>query len=126
MRFGKLHAETQRILAEICDLELRFRAATGGRAAIWEIASLKRCDFGCDAPPPLAREVEVRYHPCEYYLSGTCAIPHEGKETLMRCPFCDTSLRGIARTCWGISNWVAMSRAAKTKCTTYKDRQVCV
>ena len=32
-------------LVAICDLELRFRATTGGKAAIWEIALLKRCDF---------------------------------------------------------------------------------
>ena len=31
-------------LAVICDLELRFGATTGGRFAIWELASLKHCD----------------------------------------------------------------------------------
>ena len=32
-------------LAAICDVELRFRATTGGRVAICEIAYLKRCHF---------------------------------------------------------------------------------
>ena len=41
MRFGELRAKNAAYLAAICDLEileLRFRATTGGRGAIWEIA----------------------------------------------------------------------------------------
>ena len=38
MRFGKLRAKNAAYLAAICDLELRFRANTGGRVAIWEVA----------------------------------------------------------------------------------------
>ena len=36
MRSGEWRAKTQRI--SICDVELRFRATTGGRVAIWEVA----------------------------------------------------------------------------------------
>ena len=40
MRFGGL-CQNAAHLAVICELELRFRATTGGRVAIWEIAKLK-------------------------------------------------------------------------------------
>ena len=47
-------------LAAICDLKLRFRATTGGRGAISEIALLKRCDFAFAFGRPLgARLVHI-------------------------------------------------------------------
>ena len=42
-------------LAAICDLELRFRATTGGRGAILESAWLKRCEFACAFGRPLSQ-----------------------------------------------------------------------
>ena len=52
MRFGKTACQDAAYLAAICDLKLRFRATTGGKGAIWEIAQLKRCNFAFGRPLP--------------------------------------------------------------------------
>ena len=66
-------------------------------------------------PPWRAREVEVLDPPSKWYLSDTCAIPHENKANGCDTPLCDTISKGYCAIWGGISHWAAKCRVAPVR-----------
>ena len=78
MRFGGLACQNTAYLGAICDLELRFRATTWGRDAIWEITELKRCNFAFALGRPLFGVAQAEF------LVSRALVPCQNGSVLMK------------------------------------------